>query len=143
VEEVTIKQVIKALMGNVFMSRGPGKWQRIIINALKQEPAVYLMDLLLDHCRHHKHKQYVALHRAAVTLWKKGRIAMSTYEFGVGSWARVLLHRAGSERPTPRPIPRYWSYVKTVQHDYLCKPRHKLRYYVMPPPNDDLSTDTA
>jgi hypothetical protein len=53
------------------MSRGLGIWQRYILAALERQPALILRDLLPPS---HTRAQYVALDRAARTLWEKGKV---------------------------------------------------------------------
>src|SRR6267143_4318617 len=53
------------------MSRGLGRWQIGLLAALEEHPAVFLADLLP---RDYPRSQYVALHRAAQTLWHKGMV---------------------------------------------------------------------
>ena len=53
------------------MSRGPGSWQRGILAALEQHPAIHLMALLP---RPRTRAQVVALNRAARQLAKAGTI---------------------------------------------------------------------
>jgi hypothetical protein len=54
------------------VSKGPGKWERAILEALDSAPAFYLSDLLpMPHTR----AQIVALNRAARNLADAGKIA--------------------------------------------------------------------
>jgi hypothetical protein len=55
------------------MSRGLGRWQRGLLAALEKQPAVFLADLLP---RPYRRAQYVALHRAAYTLYDKGKVTI-------------------------------------------------------------------
>jgi hypothetical protein len=119
------------------MSRGPGKWQRIILDALKQQSAVYLLDLLLDQDDNSR-SNYVALHRAAVTLFEKGQIEFLIYFNGR---PRVLLHGAGSERPAKRPRSKYRSYAVDVTEDVYSVPTRQLQYAERAPLVEDESTD--
>jgi hypothetical protein len=52
------------------LSRGHGRWQRAILDALDKHPAFHLPDLLP---RRYSRAQYVALHRAAYTLHEQGK----------------------------------------------------------------------
>src|SRR5258707_15639593 len=57
------------------MSRGHGKWERAILEALKGAAAFYLTDLLpIPHTRSH----VVALNRAARNLHDAGKIEIAT-----------------------------------------------------------------
>jgi hypothetical protein len=56
---------------STLMSRGLGRWQISLLAALEEHPAVYLADLLPPN---YPRAQYVALHRAAQTLWSMGRV---------------------------------------------------------------------
>ena len=74
------------------MSRGPGKWQRVILEALEIEPAWYLRTLLpLDASR----SDYVALLRAANALWRSGRIWKHDQHLWSGEPGRVVIRRVG------------------------------------------------
>lgn len=51
------------------MSRGPGKWQRLILERLKVDDWVFLVDILPDNFTG---SDKSALYRAALNLWKTG-----------------------------------------------------------------------
>ena len=53
------------------MSRGPGSRERQILAALEERPPAHLLDLLPPP---HTRAQYAAIHRAAMSLARKGRI---------------------------------------------------------------------
>jgi hypothetical protein len=58
------------------MSKGPGKWQRAILERLDQVDYFYLMELLpIDYYR----TDYKALHRAAYQLAKTGKINIQRF----------------------------------------------------------------
>lgn len=57
------------------MSKGPGKWQRRLLLALEEQPAVFLADLLK---RPYPRAHYVALHRAASVLADSGQVDIHT-----------------------------------------------------------------
>ena len=63
------------------MSRGPGRWQRKILNALEGESAVFLHDLLP---KEYTRAQRVAVHRAARVLDKAGKVVayIPCFQFG-------------------------------------------------------------
>jgi hypothetical protein len=85
------------------MSRGPGIWQRRILDTLEKYPAFYLMDLLpKDHTR----SQVVALNRAARQLASNYKIETLSWwtRFGKGGFITVL--RPGYSKPTVKDIPR-------------------------------------
>jgi len=64
------------------MSKGHGKWERTILETLKEVPAFYLTDLLPIHpTRSH----VVALNRAARNLFDAGKINACTWLYR--SWA--------------------------------------------------------
>jgi hypothetical protein len=69
------------------MSRGPGKWERAILQALERVPAFYLTDLLPDP---HTRSQTVALNRAMRKL-------ADAYKIEIVRW-RARFAREG-ERP--------------------------------------------
>jgi hypothetical protein len=61
------------------MSRGPGRWQRLIFATLTDHEAFYLVDLLpADYSR----AQYTALYRAVVRLEETGQIHLAIYRAG-------------------------------------------------------------
>lgn len=74
------------------MSRGPGRWQREILQATEGGWR-YLVDLLPDRYRR---EQYVALYRAMTTLHNTGRIEVVLYRYGA---KKVALGPVGTERP--------------------------------------------
>jgi hypothetical protein len=55
------------------VSRGLGRVQRQLLDVLKTQPAVFLIDLLP---LNYSHKQYVSLNRAAHLLNVKGRVGI-------------------------------------------------------------------
>jgi len=75
------------------MSRGPGKWERAILDALGQVPAFYLTDLLPTP---HTRSQTVALNRAARNLADAGKVQMWKWAYyGGGN------HERGYIAPSP------------------------------------------
>lgn len=75
------------------MSRGPGKWQRLVLAALDQQPAWYAADLLpADHTR----AEYVALLRAVGALEACGHIVVDRYQCRAGVGRSVVVRRLGS-----------------------------------------------
>jgi hypothetical protein len=62
------------------MSKGPGKWQRAIVEAVNQKGGqMYLKEILP---RRFTESDYQAAYRAAVTLRRAGKIALHTYLLG-------------------------------------------------------------
>jgi hypothetical protein len=82
------------------MSKGYGKWERAILEALKCVPAFYLADLLPDP---HTRSQTVALNRAARNLFDAGKIE-TTHE--VCGSPRLSVHRPGDRAPSRDQIER-------------------------------------
>ena len=90
------------------MSKGHGKWERAILQALKEAPAYYLTDLLPTP---HTRSQVVALNRAANNLLTAGKIEISiwmTAYSGVGEHPHGFktVFRPGSPNPTRQQITR-------------------------------------
>ena len=81
------------------MSRGPGRWQRIILSEVEKGEWVYLVDLLPDG---YTVSQYNALQRAARTLVGAGKIGWFHYVYGL---KKVVVGRPGQGRPGQRPEP--------------------------------------
>jgi len=80
------------------MGRGPGKWQRLILDeVVEQRQWRYLIGLLPED---HTMTEYKALWRAADTLWRKGRIEWLNYRCG---WRKVLIGPPGVPRTEGRP----------------------------------------
>jgi hypothetical protein len=97
------------------VSKGPGKWERAILEALDSAPAFYLSDLLpMPHTR----AQIVALNRAARNLADAGKIAtchwltrswlVSGDGYGEGERPHgfVAIYRAGYPAPDRSQITR-------------------------------------
>jgi hypothetical protein len=86
------------------MSRGPGKWERAILQSLEHTAAFYLTDLLpTDHSR----AQLVALNRAARNLEDKGRIATCAWMCRAASGVGFkTIYRPGYPRPARDHITR-------------------------------------
>ena len=61
------------------MSRGPGKWQRLILDRVAQGDWFYLVDLLPAG---YTVSQYSALHRAACRLADAGKVIYRMYLCG-------------------------------------------------------------
>ena len=74
------------------MSRGPGKRERAILEAVKVHECIYLEDLLSTHTL----AEYKAMHRAARRLEDTGRVSCVHYAFGA---PRLLLMRPGFFAP--------------------------------------------
>jgi hypothetical protein len=101
------------------MSRGPGRWQRAILDALEQHGAVWMRDLLPPEapCAYQweqlaaqraRRAQYSALHRAACRLCDAGRIEMAfriPYEAWATTTAAPCWCRQARQCPTPRRYP--------------------------------------
>jgi hypothetical protein len=79
------------------VSRGPGKWERLILHELSEREYFYLADLLPPD---HRKAEYNALNRAAGRLCVKGLIGILDYAYGT---AKVLCMRVGAPRPPGRP----------------------------------------
>lgn len=79
------------------MSRGPGKWQRLILDRVAAGEQFYLVDLLPAG---YTKAQYNALHRAAVTLYEAGQISWVSYTFGGKT---ELIGPPGASAPAERP----------------------------------------
>jgi len=73
------------------MSKGPGKWQQMILSELVTKEAFYLRGLLGRHCTK---AQYNALLRAAQTLESEGKINITRFRFGA-AWCigKTVVHR--------------------------------------------------
>lgn len=56
------------------MSKGPGKWQRTILDALETSDSVFLRDLLPSD---YSQADYSAIHRAAKKLQDAGKVWMT------------------------------------------------------------------
>jgi hypothetical protein len=70
------------------MSRGPGKWQRVILTRLQDEEGFLLFNCLYAHLdRVPRHAEYSAMYRAAVLLAKQGSCFVSRV------WARNVADR--------------------------------------------------
>lgn len=75
------------------MSRGPGKWQRLILESIETQEKIRLIDLLPEN---YKHAEYSALYRAAHSLRRAGKIHMRFYD---GTFAI---------KPPPGEPPQIW-----------------------------------
>jgi hypothetical protein len=82
------------------MSRGPGKWERAILEAVARVPVFYLTDLL---SRSHTRAQTVALNRAMRKLADTGRIAVKYWRGRAECY--WPLHPNGTVAGDVRPIP--------------------------------------
>jgi hypothetical protein len=94
------------------VSRGLGSRERQILAALEERPAVYLIDLLPPP---HTRAQYASIHRAAMSLQRKGKI--------VGHGLLGLVSRPGYDLPDR--WPRMQSVFKVVD-DVTRKWRWRL-----------------
>ncbi len=72
------------------MSRGLGRWERLILAELASRKAFYVRALLGPCCTR---AQYNALLRAAMTLEAGGRISVTRFVFGSKT---VVVHRTGT-----------------------------------------------
>lgn len=67
------------------MSRGPGKWQRVILTRLQDEEGFLLLNCLLEYLdRPPRQAEYSAMFRAAVLLAKQGGCTLGRV------WARNM-----------------------------------------------------
>src|SRR5947209_19790815 len=84
------------------MSRGPGRWERAILEALERVPAFYLTDLLPEpHTRSHT----VALNRAARKLADAHKIESMAWMCSATT-GRITIYRPGYPSPTREQITR-------------------------------------
>jgi len=74
------------------MSRGPGRWQRLILAALEVHPAVYLNTLLPAGFTR---AEYTAIIRAAYSLVDAGRIELDRYLCWDGTPGKLVARRPG------------------------------------------------
>jgi hypothetical protein len=85
------------------MSRGFGKLQRVIMQALEQHVAFFARDLLpLEPTR----AQQQALQRAICTLHDNGKIAIGRWYGRHPSGGHVVIYRYGTLAPPPSAIVR-------------------------------------
>jgi len=94
------------------MSRGPGRWQRLILRELERRDVFYLIDLLPQE---HTMTDYKALHRAFVRLTDGGKIGY--WRFLCGQ-AKIVVCRPGSAQPDRRKLDkcRQGSIMESYQH---------------------------
>jgi hypothetical protein len=92
------------------MSRGPGKWQRLILDRLALNPHFWLRELLP---RHTTKSQMNVIYRAAQRLCRQGRVDLRAYPFAAGldHQGKVLVTRPGwrtshplDQRPRTQPL---------------------------------------
>ena len=76
------------------MSKGPGKWQRLIMAALERDAEVWLVDLVPS--TGNRRSQLSALHRAASQLELSGKIGAIIYQYGHEKL--LLTHVAATKR---------------------------------------------
>src|SRR5262249_60151782 len=81
------------------MSKGHGKWERAILQALEEVPAFYLTDLLPDP---HTRSQTAALNRAARNLCDAGKIELLRWLCRAAG-GPGLLTRYCPRQPPPTP----------------------------------------
>jgi len=74
------------------MSRGAGKWQTLLLDALDRHQAFYAADLLSPG---YTRAQYVALLRALNVLERSGVAAVDRYTAWAASGRRVVVRRPG------------------------------------------------
>jgi hypothetical protein len=65
------------------MSKGPGIWERMLLAVLEKYSSAILTDLLP---RPYSRSQYVALHRAAYNLERKGMVDIYHPQLGSHFW---------------------------------------------------------
>lgn len=75
------------------MSRGPGRWQRLVIEGLERRPAYYVVSLLPEKFTR---AQYSALLRAVASLEERGRIEVDRYHCWATKPGRVVVRRPGA-----------------------------------------------
>lgn len=75
------------------MSKGPGYWQRGILNTLGTHDAFHLRRLLPYSCTK---AAYNALHRAALRLETQGKIRLARFG-GRRGFGTIIVHRVGTE----------------------------------------------
>jgi len=96
------------------MSKGHGKWERAILQALEEVPAFYLTDLLPDP---HTRSQTVALNRAARNLCDAGKIELLRWLCrAAGEHGFLTVYRPGYPAPTRNQITN----VASVSSRYRC-----------------------
>jgi hypothetical protein len=97
------------------MSRGYGKWERAILEALERVPAFYLTDLLPDP---HTRSQTVALNRAYRNLLGKGKIQACWWWLCGGNPPKghTTIYRNGYPRPQREQIIRLKVASATVRY---------------------------
>jgi hypothetical protein len=78
------------------MSRGPGKWERAILETLERVPSFYLTDLLPDP---HTRSQTVALNRAMRKLDDTGKIAVEYWSTRSWEYSGHGYSREQGEQP--------------------------------------------
>lgn len=74
------------------MSRGAGKWQRRVLEALEERPALFVVHLLPERFTR---SEYVALLRAVNTLERAGRVGVDRYWCWATKPGRVVVRRPG------------------------------------------------
>jgi len=99
------------------MSKGPGKWERAILQALEEVPAFYLTDLLPDP---HTRSQTVALNRAARNLCDAGEIELLRWltRLHCGDelpHGHLTVHRVGYPKPERHHITRLKRCIRAVE----------------------------
>ena len=72
------------------MSKGPGKWQKLILGKLYQQEVFTFRDLLGDSFTK---ARYNALHRAFITLARAGQVWGTSYGYGNKT---IYVHRVGT-----------------------------------------------
>ena len=75
------------------MSRGAGKWQRRILEALEQRPAWFVVSLLPEQFTR---AEYVALLRAVGVLEQAGRVEVDRYQCWATKPGRLVVRRPGA-----------------------------------------------
>lgn len=85
------------------MSRGTGRWQRIIVATLAECGPFHLRSLLAPHA---SRAQLGALARAARELESAGRISVTRYMCGGAGEGRTVVHGPGTnpERNDAKPL---------------------------------------
>lgn len=74
------------------MSRGAGKWQRRVLEALAERPAWFVVHLLPQPFTR---SEYVALLRAVGALVQSGRVEVDRYQCWATKPGRIVVRRPG------------------------------------------------
>jgi hypothetical protein len=107
------------------MSRGHGKWERAILEALEQAAAFYLTDLLpMPHAR----SQCAALNRAARNLLDAGKIETVRWMCRTSQHAGfITVYRSGYPAPSREQVTRLKRFIGNSE-----LPMQHLADHIMP-----------